>query len=524
MKIPPKKGLAFTAILILAWVALAGLLRADFLFWLEAPTARTNSNDPKSENYRNPLFFPTSSPVASPTLTASPSISPTFSAAASFTQTHSPTASPSITSTFTASPPFSATHSPTISETPTVSPTPSETPTQSPSSTESPTPSPTETSTAVIMDPRLIDDFEDGDTVILFNQGRGGDWYTYIDPGAGMPFPLGTVAPGYGSSLYALQFSVPAMGSWLGFGYGFSLSNTASGTLYKDGSAWTGIQFYAKTVSGTFSLPITLEDNSSAQTTKSFALTGSWQKCEVPFASAYGVPAVNAADLKQMQANLWAPSAAADVVIDEVRFANVGCFSNPGNGVALTRVVYDESVNMCANGLGACIGGVGGGTGVTVANQAAPSAPHSGSTYLTVDMNSANWGWDSCGYYNFDGSGGAGQDLSKVVDITNMDTLEFWVRSPSGVTSFGIWLGDATVPNWHDLSATPAPGTTANYRVAGTMPATWGKVVIPLCDLDFTSGSVDKTQIAQIGFWSDGAATFSRVIDVDDIAFVRYNP
>ncbi len=94
--------------------------------------------------------------------------------------------------------------------------------------------------------PVLIDDMEDGDALILFNDGRQGGWFVYND-GTGMQVPSGQVGSmplldvardmsTRGAHTYGSGFA-----TW-GAGIGFAL---AAGCMY-DASAHLGFSFWAR--------------------------------------------------------------------------------------------------------------------------------------------------------------------------------------------------------------------------------------------------------------------------------------
>jgi hypothetical protein len=94
----------------------------------------------------------------------------------------------------------------------------------------------------------LIDDMEDDDGYILVRCGRSGTWYTYNDGTGSQVPPEGTlptpsiIVGGRGSSMYAMDTTGAGFTSW-GAGIGF---NFIDGGPSYDASAWSGVQFWAR--------------------------------------------------------------------------------------------------------------------------------------------------------------------------------------------------------------------------------------------------------------------------------------
>ena len=98
----------------------------------------------------------------------------------------------------------------------------------------------------------LIDDLDDGDNAIKLLGSRKGFWYTFNDGTATqVPTSSATVpfTPTKGgdttTSVYDAETSGPAFTSW-GAGIGFDFNNASSAACPYNGSAYTGITFWAK--------------------------------------------------------------------------------------------------------------------------------------------------------------------------------------------------------------------------------------------------------------------------------------
>jgi hypothetical protein len=97
----------------------------------------------------------------------------------------------------------------------------------------------------------LIDDMEDGNHIIRPIGARVGYWFTYND-GTATQMPTGTMftqTAGVGSSATSTKFaetsSTTGFTTW-GGGIGFDFNNSASKSCTYDGSAYSGIKFWAK--------------------------------------------------------------------------------------------------------------------------------------------------------------------------------------------------------------------------------------------------------------------------------------
>lgn len=118
----------------------------------------------------------------------------------------------------------------------------------------------------------LIDDFEDGDAVVLPSHGRNGPWYTVADATPGGKLSMFAVAAPTGAgaavgSTLAVHFTATGFTDW-GAGVGADLVNIAGKKVTYDVSAYTGVHFYAKVAAGASTtlkllVPTTYSDPSS---------------------------------------------------------------------------------------------------------------------------------------------------------------------------------------------------------------------------------------------------------------------
>jgi expansin len=104
----------------------------------------------------------------------------------------------------------------------------------------------------MMSDPALIDDFEDGDAMIIAIAGRSGQWTAYNDgTTGGTQTPSGAAKPeagGANGAGYAVHTTGSGFASW-GAGIQLDLANAGSGASARkpfDASAYQGIRFYAK--------------------------------------------------------------------------------------------------------------------------------------------------------------------------------------------------------------------------------------------------------------------------------------
>jgi hypothetical protein len=194
--------------------------------------------------------------------------------------------------------------------------------------------------------PALVDDMEDNNNEVLFNECRGGYWYYYHDPSplgiqttGGYEYPL-ILTPGYtptpqsglsmavtgvgygctGASGHALEISTNnRFTSWgAGFGLNFINPPPAPNTyaILFDASSYTGIRFCAKNSTGNLVVTFMLTDDVAARTTN-VTLTSAWQQYAFSFGSVF--PSLNRNKLfnAQWQVN---QSTASDIWIDNLEF------------------------------------------------------------------------------------------------------------------------------------------------------------------------------------------------------------
>jgi endoglucanase len=94
----------------------------------------------------------------------------------------------------------------------------------------------------------LVEDMEDGDTRILVRQGRGGYWFTSVDPEGSTIEPSGNfkmASPGRDGSKHAARMQgTMAEAGWSV--YALMAFNIADPTGPYDASRYTGISFWAK--------------------------------------------------------------------------------------------------------------------------------------------------------------------------------------------------------------------------------------------------------------------------------------
>jgi Carbohydrate binding domain (family 11) len=89
-------------------------------------------------------------------------------------------------------------------------------------------------------DAPMIDDLEDGDSLILENEGRSGGWYTYEEQSGDHTFRNAAVAPSRLGSTRAIHSTGTDHGAWAGVGLNLSGSCVSDATYYK------GVHFWAK--------------------------------------------------------------------------------------------------------------------------------------------------------------------------------------------------------------------------------------------------------------------------------------
>jgi len=177
--------------------------------------------------------------------------------------------------------------------TPTNTPTPTFTNTTNPLWTSTPTP--TVTNTQLPKPPELIEDFEDGDTRIIVQQGRNGGWY---DIGDGTGTQTKGVVTGGKDSVYAMHYYGSGFTNW-GSGIGFNFIDPQGGSSQPyDASMYQGIKFWAKIESGSSAAIRVVLPNSQTHPDGGlcgtncwdhfgldFTLTTTWQQYTLPFSS-----------------------------------------------------------------------------------------------------------------------------------------------------------------------------------------------------------------------------------------------
>jgi hypothetical protein len=139
--------------------------------------------------------------------------------------------------------------------------------------------------------------------------------------------------------------------------------------------------------------------------------------------------------------------------------------------------------------------------GTTATDSAA--AAHSGARGLDLNFNFTSWvglldfGWTGIGSYN----------------LTNYDTLEFWVQTASGVMNYMfVQLTDA------DSTSHSSPQVAVNTYLPGGISTTWQKVIMPLTA--FTG--IDMTKVIEINFYISGLNDANQDVYVDDVMFTKH--
>ena len=157
-----------------------------------------------------------------------------------------------------------------------------------------------------ILPENMIDDLEDCDDAIIEQGGRGGSWYSYNDASGGTQSPSGTQSPANGGIEGSDMCHAMTMGggfSEWGSGVGFDFVNDGTTKMPWDGSAHTGVVFWARgsvtdlrvnllvpevlaETEGGECVPSSPEtDDCSDAHGMMIALTDEWQQFQVPFAS-----------------------------------------------------------------------------------------------------------------------------------------------------------------------------------------------------------------------------------------------
>lgn len=209
--------------------------------------------------------------------------------------------------------------------------------------TATPSPTPPYSTCTNVSTPTLIDDMEDNNNGVLANKCRNGFWYAYNDGSGGTqktggvvsPFTMGSPGVGYngtGTSLYCVEVSTTTGFTNYGAGFGFSLLGPQANY---NASNYTGIQYYAKSTTGSPTVAFAITDNdvvnavpaySIGAHTINFTYSGSWVLYQISWAqmiasgNAYGGPTVF--DPSRIQQVQWSvgPGVASDVWIDNVSF------------------------------------------------------------------------------------------------------------------------------------------------------------------------------------------------------------
>lgn len=169
--------------------------------------------------------------------------------------------------------------------------------------------------------PLMIDDFEDGDSAILVQQGRSGSWYAANDgqgmqtPRNGLPLTPSLLETPRGTSQYGARTFGGPFASW-GALIGTTFASTGNSAVPYDVSAHQGLRFWVR-YGGAFPNPTkqvrlglrtpgTITGGGCTVCGDHFGteipLTAQWVKFEVPFATlrqiGYGRPLLNIPDLK----------------------------------------------------------------------------------------------------------------------------------------------------------------------------------------------------------------------------------
>jgi expansin (peptidoglycan-binding protein) len=204
------------------------------------------------------------------------------------------------------------------------------------------------------VDPALIDDLEDGDALIVPQQGRSGRWTTYND-GTGQQTPAqGAIADpesgGANGSAYAMHTTGSGFTDW-GAGLQVDLNNSTdgagSGRAAFDASAYDGIRFWARG-SGLVRVELstratattdeggTCSDNCLDNHGQEITLADSWTEYSVSFSTVvqqgWGLAAdFSAADLLAIAFRVNVPdSANFDIWVDDLGFYTGDATVEPG--------------------------------------------------------------------------------------------------------------------------------------------------------------------------------------------------
>lgn len=164
-----------------------------------------------------------------------------------YTPVFSPTATPTITQTHTNTPDFTATNTPVATPT---------------------------------WPPEWIENCEDGDDVIMIQQGRNGWWFDSTD---GTATQLRGMEPGgpAGSSV-ALHYSGSGFTDW-GSGAGFNFRAPSGGALPYDASEYDGIKFWARVEPGSDTALRIILQNAQTHPDGGICGTGCWDAFGIDF-------------------------------------------------------------------------------------------------------------------------------------------------------------------------------------------------------------------------------------------------
>jgi hypothetical protein len=188
-----------------------------------------------------------------------------------------------------------------------------------------------------------VDDFEDGDALILALEGRSGAWYVSNDgrgqqtPRAGMPLVPSLLNPARGDSLHgAHTLGGPSQG-W-GALIGTAFASSGNDAVAYDVSGYQGLRLWvrsgstspyaAKQVRLNLRTPATIMGGGCTVCSDHFGvvipLTSKWVQVEVPFASlkqgGYGRPVLTTPDLAHAMGVelLFAGAVSFDLWIDDI--------------------------------------------------------------------------------------------------------------------------------------------------------------------------------------------------------------
>lgn len=183
----------------------------------------------------------------------------------------------------------------------------------------------------------LIEDANDGDSRVLVRNGRGGYWYTFLDPEGSTidpSSPFKMAAPGHGGSPYAAHMRgvTASSGPSIYAGMAFALTDPR---LAYDASRYVGVTFWAKGPAHVrFEIPdaYTAPEGGNCKDCYNdfgieLAFTSEWQRYTLPFAwlsqrQGWGDPRPEIASnaLYALEWQFGTPGRSFDVWIDDVEF------------------------------------------------------------------------------------------------------------------------------------------------------------------------------------------------------------